>query len=647
MQNEPLADKYLEELARSENSTFRDYVARSPKASPELLSSLATADYAHALSENPATPVEVLRKFSVSQNMSNRVIIARHPKLPIDIIEAFAQTVDDEKLRTRFLWSLARNPSTPAEILAVIMEEGSEFTQLDVARNPNAPDSILSPGLQRVKAASSFTASPEALRELARCREPYEYQHLDVETRVSVARNPNVPVDVLVALFSDPAGRVRKAAAVHPDLPSTSLLRGGERSVVDNPNTPRIFLVSTALSTDRFIRSAVGRHPNTPTHVLARLAVDYDEDVAAAALLNPGCPPALFLEALRAGGPQCGPANVAQFTQVSFDGLDRWQSRATSSQDAHKGTREPVRYAERVIPKLIDSREVGFRAFAAASHHATTGQLTSLSTDEDYFIRSHVARNAKTPAAVLTKLAYDTDIDVREGVALNPETPQDILSQLYREGPASIQKCVAENLSAPEGLLSKELMRGREARDPQTPLARLEELSDYHVRFSVEPLAGWVREGVARNPSTPIELLSKLALDSDILVQMAVARNPNMPTDTFLSFHKWPWQVEWLARAMVQNPNATAKFLKQRSEDTPVGIRYEVARHPNTPFETLMVRVIVDHSDTVRATAFLNPGCPEQLLESALQGHWPESMDDLRALLEPKKSFWSKLFGRK
>lgn len=360
MKKEPLADKYLEELARSENSTFRDYAARSPKASPELLSSLATADYAHALSENPATPVEVLRKFSVSQNMSNRVIIARHPNLPIDIIEAFAQVVDDEKLRTWFLESLARNPSTPAEILAVIMEEVWKFTQVDVARNPNAPESILSPELQRVKAASSPTASPEALRELAGCREPYKYQHLEKETRVSVARNPNVPVDVLVALLSDPEVPVREAAAVHPDLPSASFSKVGERSVVDNPNTPRIFLVSTALSTDRFIRSAVGRHPNTPTHVLARLAVDYDEGVAAAALLNPGCPPALFLEALRVGKPQCGPVNVAQITQVSFDGLDRWQNRATSTQDAHKGTGEPVRYAERVIPKLIDSRELGF-----------------------------------------------------------------------------------------------------------------------------------------------------------------------------------------------------------------------------------------------------------------------------------------------
>ena len=54
----------------------------------------------------------------------------------------------------------------------------------------------------------------------------------------------------------------------------------------------------------------------------------------------------------------------------------------------------------------------------------------------------------------------------------------------------------------------------------------------------------------------------------------------------------------------------------------------ELGRHPNTPFESPDTRrVIVDHLDTVIATAFLNPGCPEQLLESALQGHWPESMD--------------------
>ena len=102
MKKEPLADKYLEELAQSENSTFRDYAARSPKASPELLSSLVSSEYIHALADNPVTPVEVLRKFSESQNMSHRVIIARHPKLPIDIIQAFSKTVGNDFDRQGF-----------------------------------------------------------------------------------------------------------------------------------------------------------------------------------------------------------------------------------------------------------------------------------------------------------------------------------------------------------------------------------------------------------------------------------------------------------------------------------------------------------------------------------------------------------------
>ena len=114
-EKEPLADKYLEELAQSENSTFRDYAARSPKTSSDILDAYVSSSYLlrQDVALNPATPVEILRKLAVSQDQTDQVVVARNPKLPIDIIETFAQTVDDEKLRTRLLSSLARNSVDP------------------------------------------------------------------------------------------------------------------------------------------------------------------------------------------------------------------------------------------------------------------------------------------------------------------------------------------------------------------------------------------------------------------------------------------------------------------------------------------------------------------------------------------------------
>ena len=60
---EPLADKYLEELARSENYTFKRYAARSSKASPDILEHVFVVVFhtSAGRSLNPATPVEILR----------------------------------------------------------------------------------------------------------------------------------------------------------------------------------------------------------------------------------------------------------------------------------------------------------------------------------------------------------------------------------------------------------------------------------------------------------------------------------------------------------------------------------------------------------------------------------------------------------
>ena len=46
--------------------------------------------------------------------------------------------------------------------------------------------------------------------------------------------------------------------------------------------------------------------------------------------------------------------------------------------------------------------------------------------------------------------------------------------------------------------------------------------------------AVFVREGVAKNPSTPVRILLKLAASDDKQVRASVAQNPNLPRNTLL-----------------------------------------------------------------------------------------------------------------
>ena len=61
-----------------------------------------------------------------------------------------------------------------------------------------------------------------------------------------------------------------------------------------------------------------------------------------------------------------------------------------------------------------------------------------------------------------------------------------------------------------------------------------------------------VRAKVARNPSTPIDVLTELAKDSDIVVRRRVACNPNTPIDVLTELAK---DSDWCVRRNVaRNP---------------------------------------------------------------------------------------------
>ncbi len=124
-----------------------------------------------------------------------------------------------------------------------------------------------------------------------------EILNSDCDVRVSVARNPNTPADVLTELAKDSHSVVRKNAAGNPNMPADVLTELAKDSYCDvrisvagNPNTPVDVLTELAKDSHSVVRKNAAGNPNIPADVLTELAKDSDCIVRRYAAGNPNMP---------------------------------------------------------------------------------------------------------------------------------------------------------------------------------------------------------------------------------------------------------------------------------------------------------------------------------------------------------------------
>ncbi len=141
----------------------------------------------------------------------------------------------DADLRSLAL-EIARDPATPAAVLALLADNEAETVRFLVAGN----ESTSLAALERLADDTS-----DAVRE-------------------EVARHPHVSSALLEKLATDPYEEVRFEVVAHPNAPAAAL-------------------AMLAKSASPKMRAQVARHPNTPTDVLSILAQDADEHVASSA----------------------------------------------------------------------------------------------------------------------------------------------------------------------------------------------------------------------------------------------------------------------------------------------------------------------------------------------------------------------------
>lgn len=269
----PGRTKWYQKLARSEDESVRAWVAERKDAPPGLLKKLAKDEsplVRMAVAQNPSTPGEALSLLAQDPDPFTRKEAIANPSAPEDLLSSLfkkAQKVylsygygDWEALAT--FESLARNPSTPKEILLWLAGMNEARILLGLARNPKAPEKLLvhlssKPDL-RASVAQNPSFPKEALTALSQREDPH--------VRSAVAGNPSCPLELLETLAKDANPRVRQGVAGNPSAPLDlleTLVKDPQAKdhALANPAFPLPLAVEAALKwgwelylvTDRFL----------------------------------------------------------------------------------------------------------------------------------------------------------------------------------------------------------------------------------------------------------------------------------------------------------------------------------------------------------------------------------------------------------
>jgi hypothetical protein len=160
-----------------------------------------------------------------------------------------------------------RDPNIPVARLRQLALDACELTRRWVARHPNTPADVLLAMLDDQDCwvpwnlAQNPAAAPELIDQLVARR-----SHLDM-----VAANRNAPGRVLTQLAGEPEMQVRAAAALNPSTPAATLaILAGDASVkvrwslARNTSAPPEVLQGLASDKEEQVRRAVARNRNTP-----------------------------------------------------------------------------------------------------------------------------------------------------------------------------------------------------------------------------------------------------------------------------------------------------------------------------------------------------------------------------------------------
>lgn len=165
----------------------------------------------HLVGANPGTPVSILLELAEHANSEVRTGVAINRNTPLDTLLGMRTPGSYTTLNTM----LARNPALPEAILWEMQRQG-ESSLSSFGYNPSSPPDLLrlvmkqGTNMDRVSIANNASLPVDVMLELL--KDP------DGLVRAYLALNPALPEEIMIELARDPDERVRQWLSRHPDL---------------------------------------------------------------------------------------------------------------------------------------------------------------------------------------------------------------------------------------------------------------------------------------------------------------------------------------------------------------------------------------------------------------------------------------------
>ncbi|MEU6166092.1 hypothetical protein [Streptomyces tanashiensis] len=362
---------------------------------------------------------------------------------------------------------------------------------------------------------------------------------------------------------------------------------------------------------DPGVRQEVAYEPDAPADVVAALARDVDPGVVADAAGNPCLPPELLPELAR------HPSTVVR---EAVAGNENAPAALLSALLADGGHPAPTRCgACHRRDEACPDHTPGVRRvrLAAAAHPAVPpgGLAAFLDAPEVWTVTAFAART-DLPTGFVDRLAEHPAADVRAVIASNPVVSEPLLRALAADPDPEVRRAVAENPAVPLDLL---VTVATHERLPREPAPRIASAGQDELRALATSPVAQVRALVADRAELPRDLVELFVADRDSGVARRIAARPGLTPeqlDALLERHG-----RAVFGAVAGHPGCPAALLHRMAADPATGrrVRREIARHPATRPETLLLCLAAEDVD-VRRHAAAHPALPAPVLRSLVEG---------------------------
>ena len=249
---------------------------------------------------------------------------------------------------------------------------------------------------------------------------------------------------------------------------------------------------------------------------------------------------------------------------------------------------EETTQKEGLSVKVLLDEETPYEFMAWICENIKTPPETLRAMHKNYSMGFLVSKNTNTPVDVLYELSKDESFNVIR----NPITPMKLIIEMMED--KSNRSDIARSNRVSKDILIElskdENWRVREnvAKNPNTPIEVLNELSKDNElvnpygdkEIEKKPI---VKLGVLDNKNITSDILESLSKDKNDIVRRIVAEHPKTPIEVLNKLSK----DSVLIQAVAKNPNTTTEILEKLSEEKCAYIIKTVVNHPNTSKDAL------------------------------------------------------------